>query len=260
LLVLATPYGPATTARYYHLLIIDPPFSPGQVTEWNRSDPALDTLFFYVLAALAVLVLVRGWRRLTAFDLAALAVTFAGAVLAIRGIPWFAMACMVFLPVALGGKVEARTDTVRRINRVVSAATVLLVCLAVLVSLARDRSWYRKNWPEGAITAVREASADPSARVFATSRHADWLLWRIPSLRGRIAWDIRFEIYSPETFQRILRFRAESGDWKALADGYQVVVLDSGQEPSHVPDFAGEPGAEILYRDDRVTVVRRAAA
>ena len=260
LLVLATPYGPATTARYYHLLIIDPPFSPGQVTEWNRSDPALDTLFFYVLAALAVLVLVRGWRRLTAFDLAALAVTFAGAVLAIRGIPWFAMACMVFLPVALGGKVEARTDTVRRINRVVSAATVLLVCLAVLVSLARDRSWYRKNWPEGAITAVREASADPSARVFATSRHADWLLWRIPSLRGRIAWDIRFEIYSPETFQRILRFRAESGDWKALADDYRVVVLDSGQEPSHVPDFAGEPGAEILYRDDRLTVVRRAAA
>ena len=41
--------------------------------------------------------------------MAALGLTFAGAVLAIRGIPWFALSCLVFVPVALGPLLEERT-------------------------------------------------------------------------------------------------------------------------------------------------------
>jgi hypothetical protein len=261
LLVLATPYGPLDTARYYHLLLVDPPFAASQVTEWNRSDPAFDTLFFYLLGVIALVVAVRGRRRLTPFDLLSLLLTFAGAVLAIRGIPWFAMACQVLLPVAAGGTVGTRTERVRRLNRIVSAAAVGFAALALVVTLARNRSWFVQNWPEAAVAAVRSASDDPNVRVFATSRDADWLLWRIPSLSGRLAWDIRFEIYSPETFERIVRFRGEQGgDWKSLADGYQVVALESEQEPSHIADFTREPGARVLYRDDRVTVIRRPVA
>jgi hypothetical protein len=96
--------------------------------------------------------------------------------------------------------------------------------------------------------------------VFATDRNADWLLWRIPSLRGRLAYDVRFEIYDPATFNRILRFRGERGkDWKALADGYRTIVLESDIKPSNVDDFVAEPGARVLYRDDRITIVRRPA-
>jgi hypothetical protein len=259
LLVLATPYGPIDTARYYHLLIVDPPFSSSEVTEWNRSDPAFNTLFFYVLAALAVVLVIRGRRRLSFFDIAALALTFAGAVLAIRGIPWFAMAAQLYLPVAIGGTLEDRSERARALNRKLSAAAGLLVAVAVVVTLVRDRGWFAQHWPERAVAVVRTETAEPSTKVFATSRDADWLLWRIPDLRGRIAWDIRFEIYSPETFERIVRFRGEQGaDWKSLADGYGTVVLETDQEPSHVPDFAEEAGARVLYQDDRVTVVRRA--
>ncbi len=102
LAMLATPYGPATTLRYYHLLLVDPPFPRELVTEWQRADPGWDTLVFYVLAALALVVVLVGRRRLTSFDLGTLMFTFAGALLAIRGIPWFALACMVLLPVAIG--------------------------------------------------------------------------------------------------------------------------------------------------------------
>jgi hypothetical protein len=260
LLVLATPYGPVDTARYYHLMLIDPPFSASEVTEWNRSDPAFNTLFFYMLAAVSLVVVIRGRRRLTFFDVATLALTFAGGVLAIRGIPWFAMAAQLYLPVALGGKLEERSDRVRRVNRAVATAAAALVVLAVAGTLGRDRNWFVSHWPNGAVVAVQSATGDPATKVFATSRDADWLLWRIPALRGRLAWDIRFEIYSPETFERIVRFRGEQGsDWKSLADGYRVVVLETNQTPSHVPDFAGEPGAKVLYRDDRVTVVLRPA-
>ena len=37
LAVLATPYGPAATVRYYHLLLVDPPFA-GRVTEWRVGE------------------------------------------------------------------------------------------------------------------------------------------------------------------------------------------------------------------------------
>ena len=109
LALLVTPYGPSATARYYHLLLVDPPFPRELVTEWRRSDPSGKTLVFYVLAVAAVGLVIWGRRRLTPFDIATLAITFVGAVTAIRGISWFALACFVLLPVAIGTKLEGRT-------------------------------------------------------------------------------------------------------------------------------------------------------
>jgi hypothetical protein len=261
LALLATPYGPIDTARYYHLLLIDPPFGRELVTEWRRSDPSWDTLAFYLLAALALLAVVKGRRRLTLFDMAALTFTFAGALLAIRGIPWFALSCLVLVPVALGPMLEERTRRVpRALDRWLAYGAVAALALVAVLALARDESWYLKNWPEEAVTAVREALTSDT-RVFATSRDADWILWRIPELRGRLAYDVRFEIYDRETFERIVRFRGEQrADWKSLANGYEVVVVETDQEPSsHVEDFLAEPGARSLYADERVTVIQRRA-
>jgi hypothetical protein len=262
LAVLATPYGPIETARYYHLLLVDPPFGRELVTEWRRSDPSWDTFAFYVLAALALVVVYLGRRRLTLFDFATLAFTGAGAVLAIRGIPWFALACLVLVPVAIGRSLEGGTPRLaRRLDGYLSYGAAAFLALVVVVALARDDSWYERNWPERAATAVEQAAPDPETRVFATSRDADWLLFRIPELRGRLAYDVRFEIYDRATFERIVRFRGEQGeDWKSLADGYEVVVFETDQEPSsHVEDFLREPGARPIYADERITVIRRQA-
>ncbi len=223
LMLLVTPYGPIDTARYYHLLLVDPPFGRELVTEWRRSDPSWDTLAFYLLAALALVAVVKGRRRLTPFDIAALVLTFAGAVLAIRGIPWFALSCLVLVPIALGPALEGRVKRLpRAFDRGLSYGAVAVLAAVALLALVRDGSWYLKNWPEGAVSAVRDSLATPETRVFATSRDADWILWRIPELRGRLAYDVRFEIYDRETFERIVRFRGEQGDdWKSLADGYR---------------------------------------
>ena len=260
LLVLATPYGPAATARYYHLLLVDPPFGD-HVTEWHWSDPAWDTFTFYLLAALAAVVVWRGRARLVAFDLVALGLTFVGAVTAIRGIVWFAMTCSVLLPVAVGPALGRAGVGSRRVNRAIAAATAVLVVVAVAFAFARPGSAYLRKWPEAAVTAVRQEADRPGTRVLATSRHADWLLWRIPGLRGRMAWDVRFEIYSPEDFNRIVHFRGEQGaGWKSVADGYDVVVLETHEKPSHIADFLAEPGARVVYRDEHVTVIARSAA
>jgi len=257
---LATPYGPVDTARYYHLLLVDPPFGRELVTEWRRSDPSWDTLAFYLLAAATLVAVAWGRRRLSLFDVAALVLTFAGAVLAIRGIPWFALSCLVFVPVAVGRALEGHAPRVpRALDRVLSYGAVALLAVAAALALIRDEGWYVKNWPEGAVTAVRESAGEQRGRVFATSRDADWILWRIPELRGRLAYDVRFEIYDRETFERIVRFRGEQGeDWKSIADGYEVVVVETDPEtPPHLPDFLAEPGARVVYGDQRVTVVHR---
>jgi hypothetical protein len=261
LAVLATPYGPVTTARYYHLMIVDPPFDR-YVTEWQWSDPDWNTLAFYVLSAFAVGLVWRRWRRLTMFDIATLAVTFAGAVSAIRGIPWFALACMVLLPVAIGRSLEAKPGPIfRKLNVALGIGAAIVLAAVVTASLARDASWYERKWPKASVHELIAAAAGTNGRVYAATRYGDWLLWKEPSLRGRVAYNVRFEILDPETFFRIAYFRVERGEnWKALADGYQVVVLESDQEPSNVDDFLAEPGARALYRDDRITVVKRRAS
>lgn len=258
LAVLATPYGPLTTARYYHLMIIDPPFDR-YVTEWQWSEPDWNTLAFYVLSAFALGLVWRRWKRLTIFDIATLAVTFAGAVTAIRGIPWFALSCMVLLPVAIGRSLEAKPGPIfRRLNLALGVGAAAVLAGVVAASLTRDASWYERNWPTASVHALIRTAAGRDGQVYAATRYGDWLLWEEPSLRGRVAYNVRFEILDPETFFRIARFRGEQGpDWKTLADGYEVVVLESDQKPSSVDDFLAEPGARPLYRDDRITVVQR---
>jgi hypothetical protein len=256
-LVLATPYGPEATARYYHLLLVDPPFDR-YVTEWQWSDPDWNTLGFYVLAAVALVVVATRRRRMTAFDLATLTLTFVGAVTAIRGIPWFALSCLVLLPPAIGYALRDKPAPFKSVNRALTVGAVVGLLAVGVVALARDASWYERKWPDAEVARIVEDAASPDEHVYAATRYGDWLLWKEPGLRGRIAYDVRFEILDPETFERIVRFRGEQGDdWKSLADGYRVIVLESGAKPSSVEDFLSEPGAEKLYADDGITVVLR---
>ncbi|HXG75239.1 MAG TPA: hypothetical protein VNJ53_01585, partial [Gaiellaceae bacterium] len=88
----------------------------------------------------------------------------------------------------------------------------------------------------------------------------DWLLWQLPELRGRIAYDVRFELYDEEFFDRLARYAGEDEpDWKSFADGYRIVLVDETRR-SHTSDFLAEPGARALYRGEELTVIERSSA
>ncbi len=231
-----------------------------RVTEWQWSDPDWNTLAFYVLAALALVVVVRCRRRLQPFDSVLLLVTFAGGVQALRGIQWFAFACLVVLPVAIGTSLEgARAPVRRRLNRTLVAGVSAVAVVAVAIAFVRDASWYERRWPNDALDSVREASVNPARLVFATDRQSDWLLWKLPELRGRLAYDVRFEIYEPSFFDRLTAYYGQIGNWKELVAPYAVVVVDEKTSPSHTDDFLAEPGSRLLYRDEVISVVLRRA-
>ena len=254
LCVLATPYGWDIVA-YYDLMLVDAPFAP-ILREWQWSSPSGTTALFWALAlvAVALLALRRCRSRLTFYELAVLAVTFIGAVQAVRGVIWFALACAAILPVALDGLLTKADVDAPKVNRVISLVSLAGLAIAILAFLAHSASWYVSDWSEQRIAAVREATRDPSTRVWATDGTADWLLWRIPDLRGRISYDVRFELYDKPTLDRIVDYQTRHGDWKSIATDYRVVIVD---DASHLRAFLAEPGARVLYRDDELAVVER---
>ena len=257
LALLVTPYGPATTARYYHLMLVDPPFK-GMVTEWNWPAPASNTIAFYVLLVISVPVVIWGRRRLTVFDIAVLVLTFAGAMTAIRGIPWFAFACMVYVPVAIGRSLESRNpaEPRRGFNTVICIGLVSAVLVSAGGLFTRSDAWFESYWPSAPADAVRSA-LQPGDRVFAPDRFSDWLLWKIPELRGRMGYDVRFEVYDRAFFSRLNAYNWETGaDWKSFADGFRIVVVDETVR-SHTKDFLEEPGARVIYRGTELTVIER---
>ena len=256
--ILASPYA-AKLPAYYNLMLIDAPFAE-TLREWQWSSPSGTTFVFYCVAGLtAILVaLPRSRGRLTPFELIALAVMLFGAVDAVRGVIWFALATMAILPVALDGLIRRPDLVAPKVNRVITATAVSALAVAVVVALLLPTSWFLSSWPEREIVAVRQATLDPNVRVFATDRHSDWLLWRIPSLRGRMAFDVRFELYQRETIEDIVRYNGELGpDWKRVTDGYALVVLDGKRRKSHLGEFLSEPGSKVVYRDPRLALVAR---
>ena len=226
LMVLCSPYG-LSLVHYYRELLINPPFR-NLVVEWEAPTPKPITALFYFLAFLTVWALGRWGRKLSIFERLALLVTLASALSAARNIIWFGFAALILLPVLLD---ETRISTVTGAHPLVRSAlgfTALAGLAATLLVMGtKPAGWYDHLWPDRAVAAVSAATRDPSTRVFASDRDADWLLWRDPRLRGRVAFDIRFELNTAAQIRRLHAFFDRIGpNWRSAARGYEVIVLD----------------------------------
>jgi len=251
LCVLASPYG-TKLVGYYDLMLVDAPFAD-VLREWQWSRPDGTTALFWLLAVVGAVLLSskRCRTRLTAYEIVILAVTFVGAVQAVRGVIWFALASAAILPIALDGRLTREDIAAPRVNRIISIAALAGLAMALLAFVVRPDSWFVRDWPEPQITAVRGATRDPGVRVWATDGIADWLLWRVPDLRGRMAYDVRFELYDKQTLDRIARYNSRPADWRTAPRDYGLVVVAvHGREP-----VAGDD--ELVFQDGELAVIRR---
>ena len=256
-LLLASPYSLELPGYYRHMLA-DSTLSRF-VDEWRPSEPAARTALFYLLALATVWIVARHGRRLTLFEQLALLVTGVAGLAAIRSISWFALTTIVLLPVALEGT-AARTPWLRA-DRIRPALGLLALC-AVLGSAAfaleRPGSWFTSRWPTAAAQAVGTAAGSPSTRVFADDAHADWLLWELPDLRGRIAYDVRFELLSRGQLDRLLAYENRIGEgWRRAAAGYAVLTVDLRANPTLWPAMLARSNSRIIYRGNGLGVFAR---
>ena len=259
-LLLASPYG-FQLVGYYHRLLLNPGFGR-YVIEWAPTKLAVGTAPFYVLALAAVWLAGRCRSRLTLFEQGALLLTLVLAFLAIRSVVWFMLAAVVLVPGALDGVLSSHwtTPRSRRVNRLLGAGALLACVLVVGRSFAHPASWYTRDFPAPAATAVsRLADRDPGLRVFANERFADWLVLGHPELRGRIAFDGRFELLRTSELKRIVEFRGRVVGSLRSTRGYGVLVLDPASEKKVASLLLSSRSRHVVYRDDHIIVIRQPA-
>jgi hypothetical protein len=257
--VIASPYA-LDLPGYYRLMLVDSPVSK-VIVEWQAPRPSGYMLIFFVVAAATVVVAVWQRRRLSAYDLGVLALTLAGSLRSGRGIVWFALAVAVLLPVAIDGILGGDAGPVRRrVGAWVAGVAVAATLVGAVAAMSREPSWYERTWPDEAVRAVMQAAEGGGARaVLPSDKHADWLLWKLPELRGRTAYDVRFELLTAAELESIVRYKSLQPGWDDRTRGYRVVVVDPRDTPAHVERLL-DLGLEVRYRDGDVVVLTRRAA
>jgi hypothetical protein len=225
--LLASPYA-TSLPGYYRLMLLDPPFGR-EVTEWKQTTPSgLTAVFFVLLACTIVLVAVRR-RRLGSVDFIVLGLTGAAGLDALRGIVWFGLACAALLPNLL----TRNPGTVRYEGRGAdtSAWGAILVTVTALVWVgARPADVYQTRFPRTLAGVVQAKAGAGSTQVFADDASADWLLWKAPSLRGRVAYDVRFELLTRSQISRLLTWDRFEPSWQRVIAGDALVLAD----PKHI--------------------------
>jgi hypothetical protein len=257
LCVLVSPYGVGVVG-YYRDVLGSGAFR-NVVSEW-QAPTFPDQLPFFVLGLAALWLAARKPARLTLFEHLALICMLVAGLDAIRNMVWFALVAIMVVPRALDGVWQVREAPIRRrANLAISLSAVAVIAATFGAAASRSASSYADGYPQRAAAAVSTAAAtDPSVRIFANEAFADWLLWKVPALSGRIAFDARFELLTGEQLRAIEHFRHQSSPhWLASAAGYRLLVLDPGVEKRAIRTVLAEPGVRSLYRDADVAVLLR---
>jgi hypothetical protein len=205
--IVASPYA-LELAGYYHRMLANPLMSR-YVGEWQRSWPSPRTAFFYLVLGVGAWRLARVRRSVPLFDQAAFVLLGLAAVQALRGIVWFGLAAVPLLAPRLDSMISQvrplASTAASRAGLALAAAGTIVTCAV----FAHPSGWFVQEWPAQAAHDVAALAAeDPHVEVFADDQFADWLLWSEPSLRGRVAYDIRFELFTERQFRSLGRYRA----------------------------------------------------
>jgi len=257
LCLLANPYGLATV-HYYRATLFNGAFRK-LVTEWEpiTSSPVIAALFF-LTAAIVIWSFGRHRSQTTLWERGAVLLLAAGAIDAVRNVVWFNLATVVVLPLSIDAAVRARATRRRshpRLNVAILAVATVALILAAAASASRSPT--ERYYPAAGLAAVRRAvTTDPSLRVFADERYADWLLWRLPALRGRVAYDARVELLTGVQLAAVADFKAQVGpNWKTVASGYRLLVLQGSSAATLQLERA--PGARVLFDRNGMVVILR---
>jgi hypothetical protein len=258
LCLFASPYA-LSLPDYYHHVLLHPGFRDF-IVEWRPTAPNLQTAPFYLLAFLAVWLIGKRSDRLLPFEQVLFAATILMGLQTMRMVVWFAFVALMLLPTSLDGVIRANTSAARfqLLNRAliwVSVAGVLTTLVAVSV---RHDSWLARYYPAQALAAVQQAErAAPGAQVFANEQYSDWLLLKRPELRGRIAFDIRFELVSKQQLLQLVNARRQVEGWQATVAPYGIFVLKKGPDDLLANGLVRQHGARQLYRGHGLVVISR---
>ena len=257
--LVATPYG-ISGLQYYRVTIFSSSFHT-YVGPWMPPIPfSIVGGPFFVLALLAAGIVARSHRRLTAFELATLGLTVLAAVETRRSIPWFAVASLLFLPAALQREDERRPQRGGAGLPLAATAFAGVLAFAALVQAAvRPQSYFTPGFSDRAATFVATyAQKHPRAKIWANDPLGDWLVYRQPSLWGRIGYDARWENLTARQVKVLHTFLYRLGpDWKRQLRGYDLLLLSRSEYAWIRRPLERDPSFRTVYRDSDAVIRER---
>lgn len=259
LCLLVSPYG-FRLVGYYRLMLLHPPLA-SFVNEWRPPTVGAATAIFFA-SALAATALWGAHRRvLTAFERWALPLLLFLALTAVRNTVWFELAAAISLPRLLDAAwpyPAQLTAPVRRLNRLIGSAALAAVVLTCVLEFARAPGWLNPGATPSAAAAVARA-AGANGTVLADDTHADWLLWLQPSLAGRVAYDVRFELFNTRELRQIkLLQQASHPVWSRCGSRARVVTFAGpGAERAALREHVLAPGSRTIVRTEGFVAVRQ---
>jgi hypothetical protein len=201
---LASPYG-FGLVDYYRLMLFHPPLA-NYVIEWKPPAVGAVTVVFFATAFATAAMWGSHRKVLSPFERWALPVLLVAALVAIRNCLWFELALGVALPRLLDAVWPSRivlTAGVRRVNLALGSAAVVGVVALFAYQVVRDPQWLEDSHPANASAAAVAAAAGRDGIVLSDDLHSDWLLWQEPSLIGRVAYDVRFELFNAHELKQL---------------------------------------------------------
>jgi hypothetical protein len=252
LCVLASPYA-TSLPHYYHVI-----FSSGfasYVTEWAPTTLKLLYAPAYLLVLGGLWLLGRTGGTASAFEKLAFVGLSLLAFDAVRNIVWLALFSLVVLPRLVDG-LRAPAVEPKRLNRTLALAMLATVLVATIGVSFKPASWFTRQYPAAAGDAAA-AAAGSHGRVFANERYADWLMFEHPQLQGRVAYDSRFELLTPDQLSTVGKFRNLVEGWRSTIRGYRVLVLNRIEDAQPIREIVkGREGRDVLLRG-KIVVLRQ---
>ena len=147
----------------------------------------------------------------------------------------------------------------RRLGMVIVAALVIAVGCSAAVLATTPKSHFDAQVPAATLRAANAyATAHPNVNILADEITGPQLLWRYPNLNGRVAYDIRYEIYPSRVLMPFLHFISlDSPSWSAVTRGYQEIVISKTVNGALARRLPHLPGWRVLQSDARgITLVR----
>jgi hypothetical protein len=252
LCLLVTPF-PLQIPHYYATTVFNSSF--GQyLGQWQPTTLSLASLPLFVLAFGFVWLLARPGSGFSRIEKLAGLLLVVFALLAVRNWVWLALGAVALAPAALDrASARSRRTVPIPLNQVCAVFGALLALVAAAI-LANGRSWFATTFPNPAAQAVaRIAAANPTDRIFASSRWGDWLLWKEPQLEGRIAYDARAELFTTRQFKTIALARVTPALLPELRRRYRIFLVDRTDEPAVYSTLRRE--GKIAYDNGDTLVV-----
>jgi hypothetical protein len=251
-----TPYG-TDIVGYYHRTLLNPSFHVF-VAEWRPLSLGLRTAPIYLLACVSIWLVARHVQTLGTFAVLAQLLFVVLAFSAVRSAVWLGFGSIMLLAPALDAELRHRELENRRINLLIGLGGSAFALLACLAAISNGATALMRGFASGAgDTVAKAAGADPSARVLADERFADWLMFEHPSLVGRVAYDASFEQLTSKQVALIIRWKDLVGDWKAASRGATAIVLNLPNDRPLVAAYQSDRSVRMAYRDKQVAVFLR---